>query len=121
MLIISAEWDAATKSGTSDFEKLLHRLTSEAAQNVQVAFSESPRSCLEAPVTEVIWSTTKPEQDLITFSEICNVKLRATREQPDCLGTSWGYTNEDPRAVVLLVGWKHVDVRYYTLRNLSLR
>jgi len=103
------DWDAETKSGTPDFEKILSVLTSEQIRNVHVAFSEPPTPCLTAPVTQIILSTTKPEQDLITFGEICNVTLRATAEQPGCLGTSWGYTTENPRAVVLLVGWQSVD------------
>jgi len=103
------DWDAETKSGTPDFEKILSPLTSEQIQNVHVAFSEPPTPCLTAPVTEITFSTTKPEQDLITFGEICNVTLRVTAEQPGCLGTSWGYTTENQRAVVLLVGWESVD------------
>jgi hypothetical protein len=106
------EWDAETKCGMPDFEKILSPLTSEHIQNIHVAFNKPPMPCLTAPVTRIILSTTKPEQDLITFGEICNVRLRATAEQPGCLGTSWGYTIENPRAVVLLVGWETVDVSH---------
>jgi len=105
----STEWLAEAKSGTSDFEKILSPLTSEPILNIHVAFTKSPASCVTAPVTEVMMSTTKPEQDLITFGEICNVALRATAEQPGCLGTSWGYSKENPRTVISLVGWASVN------------
>jgi len=41
--------------------------------------------------------------------------LCATAEQPGCLGTSWGYTQENPGMVVTLVGWQNLAVhRRYT-------
>jgi len=106
------EWDAETKSGTPDFEKILKPLTSKLIQNVHVAFSESLAPSLTAPVTEIVFSTIKAEQNLIAFGEITSSTLRDTIIQPGCLGTAWGYTDENPKAVVFFVGWETIEVKY---------
>jgi hypothetical protein len=57
----------------------------------------------------------KPERDLIAFGEIASVSLHDTIIQPGCLGTSWGYTSEIPKSVVLVVGWENVEVKLFAL------
>jgi hypothetical protein len=106
------EWDAENKSGTPDVEKIVSPLTSGPIQNVHVKFSESPKPCLEAPVVEVVVSKMKPGQDLVAFGPICDDTLRITMEQPGCLGIAWGYTEEDPKDVILIVGWESVEVQH---------
>ncbi|KIM85684.1 hypothetical protein PILCRDRAFT_816887 [Piloderma croceum F 1598] len=103
------EWDAETKSGIVDFEKILEPVTSEPIKNVHVAFSESLAPSLAAPVTEILFSKMKPEQDLVAFGKIASVSLQDTIIQPGSLGTSWGYTSEIPKSVVLVVGWENVE------------
>jgi len=104
------QWDSETKSDTPDVESILKPFTSETIDNVTVEFSgENLNKCLSAPVTEMIFATTKPGQDLITFGEIVNVSLTATDSQPGCLGSAWGYTKEKPGVAVLVVGWENVD------------
>jgi len=102
------EWNTASKSGAPHVEKILKFATSDSIQNVHVVFNEPLAPSLAAPVTEIIFATTKARQDLITFGEIINVALRSTAGQPGCLGTSWGYTQENPRAAVLVIGWQNI-------------
>lgn len=105
-----AEWDTARKSAVPDVEKILHSATSAPIQNVHVAFNEPLTPSLTAPVTEIIFANTKAGQDLITFGEIINVALRSTAEQRGCVGTSWGYTEENKRTAIIIVGWATIEV-----------
>lgn len=86
-------------------------MTSEPIKSVHIAFSESLAPSLAAPVTEISFSKMKPEQDLVSFGKIASVSLDDTIIQPGCLGTSWGYTSEIPKFVVLVAGWENVEVR----------
>lgn len=109
-------WDAEAKFGALDLKKILPGET-EVIRNSHVAFDVPPDACLSAPVTEMIFATTKAGQDLINFGGICDMTLRTTIEQPGCSGTAWGYTKEDPRVFVLLVGWDTISVRALRLCN----
>lgn len=105
------EWDTAKKSAAPDVEKILQSAnTSGPIQNIHVVFNDSLTPSLTAPVTEIIVVNTKPGQDLITFGEIINVALRSTAQQPGCVGASWGYTEENKGAAVIIVGWATVEV-----------
>jgi len=104
------QWDTAKKSAAPDVEKILQSAnTSGPIQNIHVVFNDSLTPSLTAPVTEIIVVNTKPGQDLITFGEIINVALRSTAQQPGCVGASWGYTEENKGAAVIIVGWATVE------------
>lgn len=64
-------WDAELKTGAPNLEKIFPG-DAKIICNLHVAFNISPEACLSTPVTEVIFATTKPEQDVITFGRICD-------------------------------------------------